>query len=283
MNSMNSMNNISFLILILLLIILLLVYRIDYFGNIYSGTTSLSVSSSDGNANLNYIPINIKYVTPGNYINTTNFIISSGTLNSEIRFYKWPLVYMFDPSQVPPPSGVTYNAAYFNDSNNGYTLLSISNLTNNIASMSGQYNGPTTFPILPLKFPNIINLSKLLDPDAMNASNNLGTYPDELGFNAVSTKGVDLVDINTQMSYIIPGNNIIIPAPLTLNRDYVLGIAIQLNVDRVVSDALSPSYLKKRYGQFKYVDIKITNDNLKEANAGLMSQAFTINMGQIIA
>jgi hypothetical protein len=152
----------------------------------------------------------------------------------------------------------------------------MADLLNVINSSTSQYNGPSSLPSSE-KFQNIIKIDTLLNP---SSGKNLGTYPAEVGYNIVDPQSSDTVTTNSQMSYIIPGNSTIIPAPLTLNRNYVLGIAVQLNVNRIVPDT-SPIYLKKRYGQFKYVDIMITNSNLIQADP--TGASFTINIGQIIA
>jgi len=282
------MNNLLLLSVLLITIIVVLVITKEQFGDIIGtiagGPTQLiSVLDPTG---AKFTPFGIIYRTPALY-----FSASSITVPNTTRFYDYPLLYLFDASQITP-SALT--ASYFNTGGAGsstYLRPPVSALINAVPiSSTGQYNGPSTLPPSGSYFPNIISISTLFpnsgspafttpasntNPTVTQITTSLtaagmasGTITNSDSAVAGAQDNGNLVATNQWMAWIVSPT--VIQAPLTVGRNYVLGIAAQLNINSISGTTIIP----RRYGEFKYVDVVMSIENgLVEARPGGVSSA----------
>jgi hypothetical protein len=285
------MNNLLILSVLLIIIIGVLVITKEQFGNVFGtvggvANTEITVLDPTG---AKFAPFGIVYRTPVNYFNST---YSSVTVPQNTRFYKYPLLYLFDASQIPVSGGVQYNnSSYFSGANN-YLRPPVSALTTVVPSGTTQYNGPTTLPSSGNYFPNIISISTLYpgggssplfsppststnpNSDQINTSLTATGMPVGTTINVVEAAisgaqdNGNLVTTSQWMGWVVSPN--VIQVPLTVGRTYVLGIAAQLNMNSISGNTTIP----RRYGDFKYVDVVMSIDNgLVEARPGGVSNA----------
>jgi hypothetical protein len=164
-------------------------------------------------------------------------------------FYKWPLLYLIDPSQ----SNITLNSIITEYSE--YYLKPPPKALLNIDYVSygptgEEYYSPNNIPFGKY-FPNIINLTNLYSNSVSLNLKPHPVYPFKVDNNTIKEK--------SSGGWIIQGLSSIINTSLVPGREYILGISLQL-INKYINVQGTTKFIgvkpiEYRYGNFNYVKI----------------------------
>ena len=169
-------------------------------------------------------------------------------------FYKYPVVYFFDPSMLPD-NGSLYDADYFNSTPEYVNITDRKNL------LSSYY---PEIPVDTRLAKNMIDYRFFnTEPDNISYDINSLLVPGDRNLSPSIINGVldsgSIYQTNTELTWVLKGDNtsvLIMEPGLTINKNYILGIAPQLNMLKAdeYQRLLSPQ-LKRKHGSFIYKDI----------------------------
>ena len=227
--------------LLIILLIILVVLNMTKKGNTGSnfgdllGENGIQIlSDPDRNA----IDSSIAYTLPGE--------ITIGT--SVASYYKWPLLYLIDASNVTSVSASSLSADSAYKKPPPKALINNSYVSYGAAGTT--YYAPSTIADGNF-FPNLINLTNLY---GNNPDHNL-QLPSSGGFTVGEN---NTVAPSASGTWVIPGLSAVINTPLVSGKTYILGISAQLTNPYVnlygTSKYVGADPVNKRFGNFIYVN-----------------------------
>jgi hypothetical protein len=250
------MNKLIFLVslIVLLLLLLLLFNNRNMFGDILGEDDIVVLETKDRNM----LDFTFRYSTPA---------LPSLPGRVSTSFYKWPLLYLIDPTgstftsqtlsgeYTKPPPKALLNIDYISYGETGINYYSPGN-----DIKPGYY------------FPNIINLNELLNNNSNSGSSGINNTNNNINNNlkpSVMSPFVvsgDTIPEKTQGGWILQGLSSIINTPLVPERTYILGIALQLT-NNYINIQGNTRYtgvrpIIYRYGNFSYTELKYSLSGL---------------------